>query len=253
MGLRAILAGPQRGHVRSGRLAMLPAFLVRRTTRLATGDSWRLLSLATGLALLPLALVALLRVVLGIGVQDMTRDVAAIAHIHPLLGALSSVGILLWCSAASIWFFSASIHRKLRDFGAARFCVASGALSAYFAFDDLFQFHEYLAPTYLGLPEPGVYVLLAVVMAAYLWIFRRQWPRADAILLLLALCFLGGSVSIDVLLDRWLWRLDDWKYLIEDGLKWFGILSWLGFCVTRCRGGLLRLLRDGPDVAVARR
>ena len=52
--------------------------------------------LAAGEAFVPLLLLAVLCLELGIGVQDMTRDVAAIAHVHPLFGALSSLRILLW-------------------------------------------------------------------------------------------------------------------------------------------------------------
>ena len=250
MGLRSFLAAPIRGTLSPRQRGALQTSREGQRRHRFQGRPGRLLHLAAGVALGPLALVAVLRLELGIGVQDMTRDVAAIAHIHPLFGALSSLGILLWSSAAAIWFFSASVHRAVGSFASVRFCVVSGTLSAYFALDDLFQFHEYLAPTYFGLPEAAVYLLLAMAVACYLWAFRSQLLRTDAILLLLSLCFLGGSVSIDAVLEQWLWRLEDWTYLIEDGLKWLGILGWLGFCVARCRSGLTGLLRQCPEDAM---
>jgi hypothetical protein len=85
----------------------------------------------------------------------MTRDIAAIAKIHPLSGFLSNLGILLWCAAASICSFAAMTLRKIKPRDIFWFLLSSAVLSAYLMFDDLFQFHEELAPTYLGLNETG--------------------------------------------------------------------------------------------------
>lgn len=210
----------------------------------------RLVQALLALAIVPLLLIVDLRLQFGFRIRDITRDVAAVADVHPLSGALSSLGILMWCSAASIWLFAAAIHRASNDARAARFAAASGTLSAYFALDDLFQIHEHLAPTYLGLPEAGVYFLLGLATVAYLWLFRSRLARNDAVLLFASLAFLGGSVSIDVLLEPWLWRIGDWTYLIEDGLKWLGIVCWLGFCLVRCWSDLIRLA--GADAVGSR-
>ena len=49
--------------------------------------------------------VAVVSVLFKVSIPDMTRDVTALANIHPLSGVLSNLGILLWCSTASICFF----------------------------------------------------------------------------------------------------------------------------------------------------
>ncbi|MBI2472394.1 MAG: hypothetical protein HYV59_14330 [Planctomycetes bacterium] len=172
----------------------------------------------------------------------MTRDATATVGIHPLTGALSSLGILLWWASASVWLFSAVLHRKFRSHRGFWFAVSSGFLSAYLALDDLFLFHEDLVPTYLGLPEKAMYAVLSLVMAAYLLAFRRLIVQRECLLLLFALSFLACSAFVDVVLEPWILWLEDWRFFIEDGLKWLGIVSWCSFCVVRCRADILSMI-----------
>lgn len=211
---------------------------------LSTG--YRAVFLTAVLAVIPLVVVAGVRIAAGIGINDMTRDVAAIAGIHPLAGALSSLGILVWWTSASIWLFTAALILRLRNGADVGFVLCSGLWSAYFAFDDLFQFHEHLAPTYLKVPEKAVYGVLASGIALYLWRFRRCLWKPDGMLMLLALAFLSSCVVVDAL-ERWLWRLGDWTYLVEDGLKWMGICFWTCFCVVRCARDLEPALKQASS------
>lgn len=197
--------------------------------------------------LLPLAIVAAVSVHFGVKIPDMTRDVAAIANIHPLSGFLSSFGILLWWASASIWFFAAGIHRVRQSSELYGFAISAALLSTYLAIDDLFQFHELLAPTYLGVPEGAVYGVLGLAMASYLLVYRRLLLRPDGLLLLLALGFLAGSVVIDGVLERWMWRIGHWTYFVEDGMKWLGVVSWCSYCVVRCRADVLAVAQTRPS------
>ena len=43
---------------------------------------------------------------LGVSMPNMTRDITAIANVHPLSGVLSNLGILLWCVAATVCGFA---------------------------------------------------------------------------------------------------------------------------------------------------
>ena len=158
--------------------------------------------------LLPLAGVAVLRSHGDVPLADMLRDVTALAEIHPLY---------------------------------------SGLPSARLALDDQFQVHEGLAPDYLGVAEPVSLALLSAATVAYLWRFRRTILRSPGrSLLLVSLGFLAGSLLVDTILIGSMWLLRDWKLLVEDGLKWLGIVFWLGFCAVHCRAALLESMRRNP-------
>jgi len=202
-------------------------------------------------ALLPLAIVAAVSVSFGVKIPAMTRDVAAIANIHPLSGFLSSLGVLFWWASASIWFFSAGIHRVRRSDELFGFALSSALLSTYLAVDDLFQFHEMIAPTYLGLSEEGVYGMLGLAMASYMLVYRRLLLRFDGLLLLIALGFLAGSVVVDGVLERWMWRIGHWTFFVEDGMKWLGVVSWCSYCVVRCRADVLGVADARPSTQQA--
>lgn len=145
----------------------------------------------------PLAVVALVGVFFGVQMPFLMRDVTALADVHPLTGVMSNCGILLWWSSASIWLFSAMIHRARHSRESFGFALSSGLLSAYLAMDDLFQFHEYLAPHHLKIPEGAVYGALAACMAVYLLAFYRLFMRRDGVLILLSLILLSVSAGID--------------------------------------------------------
>src|SRR6266545_2176521 len=116
---------------------------------------------------------AMVSVLFQVRMDAMFQDVAAFAKIHPLTGILSSLGILLWCAAASICFSAAMTLRKVKPRDTFLFLLSSALLSTYLLFDDLFQFHEALAPRYLGLNEKVVYAALGIAVSAYLVAFRR--------------------------------------------------------------------------------
>jgi hypothetical protein len=187
---------------------------------------------------LPIAIVALASVLLDVEVQLMTRDVAAIGEVHPLAGSFSSLGILLWWTSASVWLLTAMVVRSDGSRAGARFAMAGGALSVYLALDDLFQFHEALAPAYLGVPEWAVYGALLTAFVAYLGYFRARLVERSALLVLLTLAFLGASACVDLVLNPYLGRLGHWSYLFEDALKWLGICCWTAFAVVWCRAAL---------------
>lgn len=194
------------------------------------------------LGILPVMLVGLASSWLAIEVRVLTQDATALAKVHPLAGVLSSLGILVWWTSASLWLFCAGVHRREGEERLWRFCLSSALLSGYLALDDLFQIHESLAPVYLGIPEGAVYGLLGMAVVAYLLSFRDLLLNLRGLLLLGALGLLAVSVGVDGL-EHWLWRLGHWTYLLEDGLKWMGIVSWCAFCVVWCRDHVLAARR----------
>lgn len=168
--------------------------------------------------------------------SELTRDVASIAGVDPLVGFLSSLGIVVWSGTVGVCFFAAGLLRA-RSAGSTeiehrRFLASAGALSAYLLIDDLFLVHDHLATTHLGIPETMVYALIGIAVASHVLRFRRVIERNAPVLFLFSCAFLTGSVAVDVVLERWLWRLDHWSYIVEDGAKWLGITGWFGYHAT---------------------
>ena len=103
-------------------------------------------------------------------------------------------------------------------------------------FDDFFLFHEVLehfhiqeeSPVFIG--EKGLYVLFMFIGGGYLFVFRKIILSTRYIFLLLAFMFLGGMVLVDAVFPSYVYRtFGQWFYLIEDGLKWMGIVFWFSY------------------------
>lgn len=182
-------------------------------------------------AILILIAVAMISVLSQISIPSLTRDVTAIANIHPLSGVLSTLSILLWCMTASITIFSAFILRHYEQAKTFKFLFISSLLSTYLMLDDAFLFHEVLAYKYFSIDEKIVYLTLGITVFVYLVSFRKIILKTNYSVLLLAFVFLTISVLTDGILDPWFWSLGHWEYFIEDGAKWLGIASWCSYYV----------------------
>lgn len=193
-----------------------------------------LITLAPSIFILLLMVVA--NVFFQVNIDAMTRDVTAIANVHPLSGILSNLGVILWCAAASICAFAAIILRDVKPRGLFRFLLSSSLLSAYLLLDDFLLFHEKLAPWYLGLSEKFIFAALGVAVFAYLIAFRRMILRTNFGTLLLALGFLTTSVFVDAIFEPWLRQFGHWTFFFEDGAKWLGIAFWCSYYVHTCHG-----------------
>jgi hypothetical protein len=184
---------------------------------------------------LPL-LAVLIAGLMGVSVPLMTLDVPSITRVHPLSGFLSSLGILLLGAATAIWYFGATTiaERRAAPEASRRMMLMGAAVSAYMTLDDLFQVHEIIAPRYFGVPDEAVLGLLGLALLAFLRMAWRAPDRAGLFWLLAALAGLGASVVVDAA-SRWLWRLGEWQYFVEDGAKWLGLCCWLKYAVVHCR------------------
>lgn len=105
-----------------------------------------------------------------IPVSIMTRDMAAIAKVHPFTGVVTNVGVLLWCAAAAICLFSCSLLRQRGHQPEARFLWWAGLMTV-----------------------------------AYLLVHRRLILESSFGLLAAALVLFGSSMMVDVL-DGAGWR-----------------------------------------------
>lgn len=197
-------------------------------------------SLIYGPTLGVLAAVALAAQTLGIPFGNASRDLAAIAGVHPLAGFLSNIGILLWCAAATVCLCAAYVARRRGDTRVSRFLFFSGLFTAVLLCDDFFLVHEQLAPSYLGLHEDVVVASYALALLCYAWVFRAEIWRTEFGLLFAAAAFFAVSIGLDALNPGGRYHL-----FIEDGAKLLGLANWLAYYL---RTSLALAL---PDLAVA--
>jgi hypothetical protein len=184
-----------------------------------------------GLVLLGLAGAARL---LDASVSTLSLDIAAVASVHPLTGALSSLSVLLWCTAAVTCGFAAVVvwgERPAVSGASAGFLATSSAVSLYLLFDDLFEVHEYLAPRYASIEERFVLGLLGLVVVAYLVGFRRDIARTPWVMLAIALGLLATSAFIDVAFATRMASFGPWHLRVQVGAKWIGIACWCSYYV----------------------
>lgn len=180
-----------------------------------------------------LSIISIICVKYNFPIERVTRDPAVLAHFNPFTGALSNIGILFWCSTAAICFFSSTIHSKKENVKVATFLFYSGLLSSVLLLDDLFMFHERIFPKYLHIPENLVYSGYLALVSIYLIKFKSMILETEYIILLIAFGFFALSILCDVFLPS------EGMYLIEDGFKLFGIITWFIFftktCLTKTR------------------
>ncbi len=170
------------------------------------------------------------------------NSLLADAEHNPLVGLLSNIGILFWCSSASLYLFSFTILRNKKktdrnqrsDF--ALFCCFFGFLTLMLLLDDLFLFHEAIFPNLLNISEEVVYTCYLAVIFFGIVRFRKTIVKTNFYLLLLAFLWFGFSIIIDLFGFSIivLYEPLDAIVLFEDGFKLLGIVSWFSYCAETC-------------------
>jgi hypothetical protein len=171
-----------------------------------------------GAALVLVGLVVAASRALDRHVSYFTREPADELHAPAYLGALSNLGALIWCMAATAclltWLVTSRSRRSPLLWG--------GLLTALLLGDDFFLLHDDWYPK-LGIPQRAANVVYFGLTIAYLVGFRR-WLRGHAgWMLVLAFALLGGSAALDSA-----YRDQD---AIEDSVKLLGIVTWATFFV----------------------
>ena len=179
-----------------------------------------------GLLLMALILVHCMT---GIPFVQFTADPPATFNYNSFFGYISNIGILFWCATASVCFLSAAILNVRRDQREmVKFLVCFGALTTVLMFDDLFMFHESIAPWYLHVSEKAVLIVYGLYALVSFSHFRKIVLTNDIHFLVLAACAFGSSVLIDQISEVYYFP---GEYLFEDGAKFIGIASWLAYFV----------------------
>lgn len=192
--------------------------------------------LLSGLAFAAVTMTAtlLLYLAAGIPVAHLLKDPGALRPGPWYLGAVSYVGILLWCAAATVCLFARKLVRDAERAELRRFLLGSALLTSLLGLDDLFMLHDSVAPEYFGVSEKLVVLAYGLAAVAYVVRFRRTVLRTEYFLLLLAGGFFALSVGIDAL------DVDDSRFLlVEDGAKLAGITAWLSY-LAHCSAEAIR-------------
>lgn len=192
--------------------------------------------LLTGLTFAAVTMTAtlLLYLAAGIPVAHLLKDPGALRPGPWYLGAVSYVGILLWCAAAAICLFARGLVRDPDREELRRFLLASALLTSLLGLDDLFMLHDVVAPEYFGVSEKAVVLAYGLAALGYVARFRRTVLKTEYFLLLLAGGFFALSVGIDAM------DVDDSRFLlVEDGAKLAGITAWLSY-LAHCSAEAIR-------------
>lgn len=172
---------------------------------------------------------------MGISIALFTRDPTTVAHIHPLTGVASSLGIMLWTATATICLFNWAILRHSpSEMRFSTFLLCSGLMTTLLAFDDLFLFHEMIFPFYLGVPEKILLLGYAGLILFGIMKFKECILKTEYIILLIALGFFGLSLFVDMFQNHIESFIGDWRILFEDGFKLLGIVGWFGYYLRCC-------------------
>lgn len=160
----------------------------------------------------------------------LTRDIFAITGAPVYFGILSNLGIIGWAGATTAWTLTTWMRRQLVPNNKLfLLALASGGFSLLLMVDDALMLHEDLLPRLLGIPEELLLIGYGLLALLYLVTSLRAVWHTPYLPWLLSGALLGGSISIDFLMAT-----SELEYLLEDGLKFAGIIFWLTYAVLTC-------------------
>ncbi|MEM1071452.1 MAG: hypothetical protein AAGH71_01330 [Planctomycetota bacterium] len=166
----------------------------------------------------------------GRRIGSFLSDPRVVDDPHALTGVLSNLGICLWASAAYASLLAGWVLRRSEAHReTSLFLLAFGTLSLVLMVDDLMLVHEGIVRDWLGLPELLPITLYMLATFACLVRFASRIRREGSLLMVIALTCFAGSVGTDVAPGPLTGLLGEWRILVEDGLKLFGITAWAGF------------------------
>ncbi|MBD2562413.1 MULTISPECIES: hypothetical protein [Nostoc] len=166
----------------------------------------------------------------------LTRDPSAIMSVPFYLGFFSNIGILFWCSCASICLFSYALLRKdIRAKEYSSFFLFSGLLTSLLLLDDFFLIHESVFPDYLHINESIVYASYVALGLLFFIKFKTILKKTELMILLFSLVFFGLSIICDKIFPSI-------SIAVEDTLKLVGITTWFTYFTRICLKRVNKLL-----------
>jgi hypothetical protein len=173
-----------------------------------------------------------------------TRDPAASTRQAPYMGMLSFFGLFAWAASATA-LVSAGYVASLRGaLGRRNTLFLMAAAVVYLLFDDAFELHDYVYPTYLHLSDSVVQPVYAIVTVVAVVKGRRFLASTNFRLLVTAGIFFAVSIAVDIL------AASERMIALEDGAKLIGIFAFTAYCVDTALAESRRTfdaLRSSPE------
>ncbi len=186
------------------------------------------------IALLFLAVGILSRVIKGASLAFFLRDVVATGKLPFFAGFVSQLGGILWSAALAICLFAWVMMQRRTDrfAGSKRFLLQGSLLTGLLLLDDIFLFHEEVAPEYLHISELIVFAVYMIVGIVFVFSNWKEILSSEYIILMIAFGMFATSIFLDALpLDsfhlRYFW--EQLELFLEDGFKFAGIATWLTY------------------------
>ncbi len=156
-----------------------------------------------------------------------TKDVASIAEIIPIAGALSQLGIILWSISFAVTAFSVLLLQAGQN---RQLMLMLSLLNLVLVADDTFQIHEKFFPRLFGLSELTLIGFEAAILLIIVTRFYTTIAKYSHRFLFLAFFWFSVSLSVDFFIAESIFP--NWHHLLEDGPKFVGIVNWAFFCIA---------------------
>ena len=178
-----------------------------------------------------IALLLLARVQTVAPLQTLFLDPAHLTGAPWYTGALSSLGIFVWTAGVVFAACGSWVAHRIGRTSAARFLAAGSAATLLLVLDDVFQLHAGIFKSALGGSKNAAQ--LVIVLPTLIWaaVFFNDIKRTRSFVLLAAFASLAGSVLVDVGVGL----VGETELLIEDGLKFLGVLAWTQYFAITSR------------------
>lgn len=196
---------------------------------------WKtLLVLYLPIVLLFILVGILSRVVDDVSLAFFLRDVVATGKLPFFAGFMAQFAAILWSASLTLCFFG--LYVLSRQSGSLtsskRLLLHGGILTLALLLDDVFLFHEEIAPLYLRINEELVVASYGILGVIFVFANWKEILSSEYLILTLALGLFGFSILLDALPVkdfnlRYFW--EQLEIYLEDGSKFAGIATWLTY------------------------
>jgi len=184
-----------------------------------------------GMGLLTLAVKVLLASRSGRPPDHFSRDPLAVMEGPFYVGLLSNLTMIAWFAAAgACWLIAVvqcSTSQKCRRASA---MAAVAAVITLLGADDLFMIHEEALQRMLGVPEKVTVAVYGLLAAAVALVFRHELRTTPWWLMVPVALLFAASLGVDQFSTGY-----GWRPVVEDGLKFLGVVGILAYVLATGR------------------